>query len=285
MKKWVKGIIIWIAIILLIFGIPLLINILFKHNFGVKWIQSEWSAGEALSFYGALLGGFITLFGVAITLKNENKKRINEEAILYKPILTFEGIDENIKCLIGNVYIGYPISVTNDDEDNMNLFFEQQGGKIRKCRLDIKNSGRGETYNTVIEDYNIKCNWDDISRISGNSSGQYIGEVIKDSYLGIDVHLPDYLILPKNYKDDLEMILTINIDYSDMFNINRYRLKLHIFLLVIPQQEQKKHPNIYDDKYHYTSVKYEIRDIMPEKQFYSFKEKKYINDYFMYHKD
>lgn len=57
----------------MVFGIPLFINYLFKNTCNVKFIVAEWSAGDALNFYGTLLSflGAVYLGYAALEL---NKK-------------------------------------------------------------------------------------------------------------------------------------------------------------------------------------------------------------------
>ena len=60
MKKIVK-ILLLIFIILIILFVPLMINILFKYDFNIWWLESEWSAGDALNFYVGILSFFGTI--------------------------------------------------------------------------------------------------------------------------------------------------------------------------------------------------------------------------------
>ena len=59
MKKKDLPKIIIIAIVIL-FVIPLLINLSFKID-SIRLLAAEWTAGDLLSFYGAVLGAVITL--------------------------------------------------------------------------------------------------------------------------------------------------------------------------------------------------------------------------------
>lgn len=60
MKKIVK-ILLLIFIILIILFVPLMINILFKYDFNIWWLESEWSVGDALNFYAGILSFFGTI--------------------------------------------------------------------------------------------------------------------------------------------------------------------------------------------------------------------------------
>ena len=55
MSKIVKIILVIIIFCFVIFIIPLLINICFKVDFNIPFLQSEWTAGDALNFYGSIL--------------------------------------------------------------------------------------------------------------------------------------------------------------------------------------------------------------------------------------
>ena len=58
-----------IAFIIFIFIIPLMINWLFKQCSPFEIFVTEWTAGDALSFYGSLVGATLTVFGVYLTIQ------------------------------------------------------------------------------------------------------------------------------------------------------------------------------------------------------------------------
>lgn len=65
------------AVVLIIMGVPVLIHIAYKIP-SPSWLASEWSAGEMLSYYGAVLGFLGTvIFSALALLQNEI---IKEEA-------------------------------------------------------------------------------------------------------------------------------------------------------------------------------------------------------------
>lgn len=74
MKKIVK-ILLLIFIILIILFVPLMINILFKYDFNIWWLESEWSAGDALNFYTGILSFFGTII-LGIVPVWQTKKQI-----------------------------------------------------------------------------------------------------------------------------------------------------------------------------------------------------------------
>ena len=76
-----------LAILTLLVGIPFIINLLFKINSNICFLQAEWSAGDALGYYGAVLSflGTVVLGALAlyqnhiIKLDSDNKSALLEE--------------------------------------------------------------------------------------------------------------------------------------------------------------------------------------------------------------
>lgn len=131
-KKY-KHFILLLAIIILWILIPPFINLMFNTNaiflpdfFGYvnKDNKDAW-----ISFYGAIIGGMITLLGVAWTIVDQNKKREQDLKEATKPILVANGCTyEKIKdCGTDRVY---------------------------ECILEYKNVGKGILYNPRV--FNIE---------------------------------------------------------------------------------------------------------------------------------
>lgn len=111
-----------------------------------------------LDFYATILSGIFTLIGVVITIKHENNIKKKDETITYKPILAVDGINKNINCMVREVGLGMGYSSSNSDPDRERKcedFFELQKSNNPKYRLYIKNKGRGETFNAVLEDFEV----------------------------------------------------------------------------------------------------------------------------------
>lgn len=81
MKRIIKILLIIISIITIMI-IPLVINILFKYDFNIWWLESEWSAGDALNFYAGFLSfcGTITL-GIISIWQTKKANRISEQLL------------------------------------------------------------------------------------------------------------------------------------------------------------------------------------------------------------
>ncbi len=239
-----------------------------------------------LDFYGTILSGIFTLIGVVITIKHENNVKKNDETITYKPILAVDGINKNINCITREVGLGMGYSSSNSDPDReikCEEFFEQQKSNNPKYRLYIKNKGRGETFNAVLEDFEVaSANWDKEINVHSNIGGnQYIGEVLKDEYIGIDVNLPNYLFMPEKMKGVLWYELGTNtiISYSDMFNRVRYQYRIHTVYKVIVEKFVEEQPYFYRNGFKYAKVNYELSHIMPEMRIYSKKHKGFIHEH------
>lgn len=67
----------WILLILvalfLLFGIPVIINSLYKIHPSCEFFSTEWSAGDALTYYGMLLGATGTVLGVFLSIRYSQK--------------------------------------------------------------------------------------------------------------------------------------------------------------------------------------------------------------------
>lgn len=263
---------------------PLILNIAFKVDLGIWCIQSEWSAGEALAFYGAVLSGLFTLIGVMVTIKNENIQRKKDEAIKYKPILELIGLDLPMVSARRDVGLGYGISYSNSTPNKheiINKFLENQCGKDPKYTLYYRNIGRGETFNATVESFEVEdTNWVDISGLSSNiSTPQYIGEIIKDGVVSIGVKLPTYLIMPKKKEVAyFELSTRLYLSYSDMFNRIRYQYILYIKNKVIVDEVEKEAPEICNEDYHYVKVHYEPYEILPTRMVYSKAQNSFVRN-------
>ena len=152
-----------------------------------------------------------------------------------------------------------------------------------KYRLYIKNKGRGETYNAVLDELQLsEVNWDQNTNLYSNIGGnQYIGEILKDEYLGIDVNFPDYLFMPEKKEGLLwyELRTNIIISYSDMFDKIHYQYNLHIIHKVCIDKFENDEPYHHKDGFRYAKVHYEIINMIPEMKIYSKKQKRYIYDF------
>lgn len=74
MKDWLKkNCKIFFVVLLLIFGGPIVINILFKIKSPIWFLAAEWDASAALSYYGAIIAAFLAIYGIFITVQYSQK--------------------------------------------------------------------------------------------------------------------------------------------------------------------------------------------------------------------
>lgn len=281
-KNWKIILEIGIGAIILLFVIPLIINALYKHDFGIEVFQCLWEAGDALMFYGSIMSGLITFLGVLLTIHHENIERRKDDTIKYKPILEVEGVNLSVNSIYREVGLGYGITIANDNPDKeriMKKFSEHQCGDYAKCRVYIRNIGRGETSNAKIEKFEVSdTNWNDISNIYSNiSTPLYIGEIIPNKYIAIGIKLPQYLMLPKTNEENKCFTISTNlyINYSDMFDRIKYQYIIHMKFAIIIEKIVTDAPDVPNDEYQYVRVSYELNETIPQKRRYSDKRKEY----------
>ena len=260
--------------------------------FALKWIidkiifyKKVWniSNNTLLGVCATILSGAVTIFGVWLTIRHENKIKREDDLIKYKPILEFCGINRHEMCIVREVQLGMPFYSSHNDEQREakeNRFNKQMENKT-KFRLLVQNKGRGETFNTVIDRFEIvSTNWDDnnTSIISASAIGQYVGEILIDGYLGIDIGLPNYLFMPLDNKGrGYNLLMTkLFINYSDMFNGIKYQYEINVSFKVEVEKFEEEQPYFYKEGYKYAKVRYNLCEIMPLKRIYSSKDKKYL---------
>ncbi len=289
LKKIIIFLMKYVAFPSLFFIIFLTLPILFEKIITIlieNKIMTDNLDSTYLDFYGTILSGIFTLIGVVITIKHENNVKKKDETITYKPILAVDDINKNINCMVREVGLGMGFSCSNSDPDRERKceeFYKQQKSDNPKYRLYIKNKGRGETFNAVLDDFKVvDANWDKETNVHSNIGGnQYIGEVLKDEYIGIDVNLPNYLFMPEKMGSLLwyELRTDTFISYSDMFDRIRYQYRIHTVYKVIVEEFVESQPYFYKEGFKYAKVSYELLCLMPEMRIYSKKQKKFIHEH------
>ena len=144
---------------------------------------------------GAIIGGAITLIGVAWTIIDQNKKRTEDMKDMSRPIIV------STKC---------------DYEKVKNIKNDTSGTKIIECVFPVKNAGKGMLYNPNL--YNIVCKIDDVLIESVNPS------IPVASYLDINDSLQyDIMISLKP-----EMLQKLYDRLKGRGNTLRLRMTLHV---------------------------------------------------------
>ena len=140
MYQWIKNhkilfVIICFVIVAALVGVPLIINLLFKYDFHISIFQAEWTAGDALEYYGAVLSflgtvvlGILALYQTYIIKSEadakaailEEQERKGNMPHFYIRFLLASGFCGNLKFSINNISnnIAYNIEVYNIKTEN-----------------------------------------------------------------------------------------------------------------------------------------------------------------------
>ena len=232
----------------------------------------------------ALIGGGLTLFGVRKTIKNEVEMKKEDNSIVYKPILSFVNVNLNPpnNCLSRDVKIGIPFNSLNDDHEKDNKYkkYCEDALDVTKFTILMKNRGRAETYNAILDDFKIReISWDDESHIYVKCDGnQYIGQILKDEYFLINIELPNYIFMPDKKDNDYKLLTTLYISYDDMFNRKKYQYILNIDFNIGIHCYENYEPYKYKGL-KYARVIYQLDSIMPENKEYSDKRNEFVYDF------
>lgn len=147
----------YVAIILSSIIGPIVIHLSYK-SYGPLWLESEWSAGDALSYFGVILASIITIYGLHLTFQ-DNSKGINEQGRLDKvPFLTINvlSVEYRVPWLEDKVIAVESQAFINNEDDYYfkekkfdSVFFVINNGSVNaknhfsKEELDrIKRQGR-----------------------------------------------------------------------------------------------------------------------------------------------
>jgi hypothetical protein len=89
MFEWIKKnkvlfIIICIIVFIVLIGVPFGINLLFKIQSNINIFEAEWTAGDALGYYGAVLSfiGTVVLGALALYQNHIIKQEADSRALL-----------------------------------------------------------------------------------------------------------------------------------------------------------------------------------------------------------
>ncbi len=122
--KWTKKKIIFVISILLvaIVAIPIIIHVLFKQSPNQSFWIAEWSAGEFLSYYGAILSfiGTVALGALALyqnaLFKKQNDKVMQLQNVPYFSYVNLEPTGQTIKKTKENLPVGIYLKSKESNE-------------------------------------------------------------------------------------------------------------------------------------------------------------------------
>lgn len=242
--------------------LPILLYCLFITPSDFGFIKPN-DTGAWLGYYGAVLGGTITLSGVLITIRFQQKENDKNRSIEYKPILELAGSDFPKEMIpFRTVSLGIP---TYGTPDFPKYYYRDIEKQIKD--LCITNNGRGETFHNASVKYEVNketISWTEAHNINSTTSQQSIGEILPGQILGIRIELPPFLLIKEevfNQNSFVELDTILTFEYSDMFNRMKYQYDLHIRFhayLLKDDHEESGVTNLIAVR-----VKYELEQIMP----------------------
>ncbi len=160
MWAWIKKhkvafAVICLLVVFALIGVPLLINVLFKIDSGICALQAEWSAGDALGYYGAVLSflGTVVLSALALYQNHiikveadkkatmlEERERIKNMPKFCTRSLSFSGEYAKISFDIENISenIAHEIKVYDFFIQGEEKFFQGVEWSVSTHKLDPK---------------------------------------------------------------------------------------------------------------------------------------------------
>lgn len=275
MKKLsTKKVVLVITLILLVILIPIVLYKILTTPSSIGIISND-HVGDFIGYYGAVLGGLLTLAGVLITIKFQETSDQKDRAAQYKPILTLvdESTEKPSQSSIKYSNIGLSLTLYDKANDKDPFWYESASDYKLKWYFKIKNKGRGETVDAKLEKMEIdktKLDWTNPDSIHSHYSGQEIGEIINQEDFCLVMNFPTYLYIKDEYVNKSERLFLdtkVTIYYKDMFHVYSYTYTLDIRYEVIPQRLIERLYNNSDLSV--MQVGYNIEQIMPQRQNYS----------------
>lgn len=109
-KKWIATLVIIVIILTLVFGIPLIINELYKKGPGYITV---WDGADVLSFYGTILGTISTILVLVITIIY-TRKQISRDSYLKSETEKWARIESIFASALDTINPMRPITLTMD---------------------------------------------------------------------------------------------------------------------------------------------------------------------------
>lgn len=265
--------------------LPFLLIYFCKYIISLLGIKSDYES-IILNTYGVVIASTITLFGVILTLSKQRDETKKENIVKFKPILQLTDNKTLTMCIMREAEISFQINLKSGDSESdkkRDLLYKQLRENCPNIDLLFVNKGRGETYNAVLEQIEIKeVSWDKDNHIYPMYGTQYIGQILQGNYFKLFINLPNYLFLKSN-EQSYKLSIVIKINYSDMFDKVRYQYELFLKIKVIVEQVLDE-PFFYKEGFVYAKVNYELDEVMPQNNIFSEKEKKYMHELYYINK-
>lgn len=215
--------------------VPPFINLLVTTTSPIGFItpdkQETW-----IGFFGSIIGGGTTLFGVWWTINDQKEQREKDLAIQYRPYLKVD--KSNIQ--FHSSFTKEPVFELNENDEP--IFIKNKIIDMSKfdIAISLSNIGRGE-----ITKVNISCIYED-NYISSNFKKKVLDIMPNNSFnLSFNISLnnnEDFVY------EDYESVVYIKIDYFDFLN-NKYHIEIPIYISNHPPiiQYDEHNEKVYDD--------------------------------------
>ncbi|MFQ6793867.1 MAG: hypothetical protein ACLRT4_13995 [Thomasclavelia sp.] len=210
---------------LIILSISIIIPIIILTSSSIGIIEYETSL-TLIGYCGSILGGFLTLYGVWWTIKDQEDKRKKDLAIQYRPFLI---------CKYDSKDPDFAKSFKDDMHSTFQgvcaLRISENWRKIYKFTFKIKNIGDGECYISCKEIPFTSSNYDSLTPLMS---------LLHDSPIKVDQNWHNvigrkqeiyfYVLIFYNDKDknknDNMPSITIPMKYTDQFDFKTYNASL-----------------------------------------------------------
>lgn len=225
--------------------------------------------GDWLGFYGAVLGGFLTLLGVWLTISYQKEQDNLQRAIEFKPILELTDVEVPQEIIASReVSLGIPVTYPIGEEEPAYASYREN---MFSFVLLFTNNGRGETSNAKIESFVVDYEYNDWleqnNLYSATSTPQLIGEILAGQRIAIKIAVPPYLLIKKeayNERDTVDFDTVLSLVYNDMFDEKSYQYTLYIrFSAKMLKQEFEEEVN---NSLHVVKVDCKISQILQDRK-------------------
>lgn len=196
-----------------------------------------------IGFYGAIIGGGITLGGVAWTISNQNRKRLD---------------DTSASIIADN----YEIIDQINDKPNIEktfVFHISNIGKTRAINLKFSNShlfvGLGD--NNLIRSPDIPVSYSSISTLDCNDKSRVLFTIIFGSENGDVLNLSTKDIYSVTKKDNHNYTLSMNysfdVTYENIFS-RKHLIRCYFMCLIDYNEEDNNRCHIFYESYYHKTI-------------------------------
>lgn len=116
--------------------VPALINWVFKLHTPYNFLVAEWSAGDVLSFYGAMLASVATIVGVYLSIDYAQRNYREDEANRVRPYLALTHYKSKSRSSLSSLLFE---PSGNEDNRSSDEYYEEY--KFNKVFIVIKSDG------------------------------------------------------------------------------------------------------------------------------------------------